>query len=94
MLNHFSQQLIRNIIYDDVFHFRIYSAWRIMDTPTSMSADQLNRLRQALITNKDKNTCRCTSVARWHGNRWSVARDLQPEQGRQIYKCRRGRDWN
>jgi len=70
-----------------------FIAWRIMDTPTTMSAGQLNRLRQALLTNKDKNTCKCTSVARWHGGKWSVARDLQPENGRQIFKCRRGVDW-
>ena len=76
-----------------VFHFRIYSAWRIMDTPTSMSADQLNRLRVALMTNVDKSTCQCTSVARWQDDKWSVARDLQPVNDRQIYKCRKGTDW-
>jgi hypothetical protein len=67
--------------------------WRVHDTPTQMSLDQLNRMKYILLTHVDEE-CKCTSVAKRYtkedGNvDWSVARDLQSSNGNQIYKCTR-----
>lgn len=58
-------------------------AWRVLTEPAYISKKQWNQLRTILFTNKDEN-CKYTSVA----HDFSVARPIQPLQGRDLYKCR------
>ena len=58
-----------------------------------MSVNQLNRLKQALLSNVDGN-CKCKSAAKKNNNNeWSVARDLQSNANRNIHKCK-SNDYN
>ena len=71
----------------------VFRTWRIHDTPTEISLNQLNRIKHILLTNVDENGI-CTSVAKQYTKEngsidWSVARDIQPSEGNQIYKCTR-----
>ncbi len=91
VLLHQSHNLCFSI--DIIFVLDVYRTWRIHDTPTEISLDQLNRIKHILLTNVDENGM-CTSVAQQYTNEngsldWSVARDIQPSEGSQIYKCMR-----
>lgn len=59
-------------------------SWFVMDTPMTISPEQLDQMKTILFTNVDSN---CTPIsAHFNG---SVARPIQESAGRQVWQCTR-----
>jgi len=58
--------------------------WRIIDTPIEISVEQLQQMKKMIMTNRDPNTCKFTSVHNQYG---SFARPLQDSSRLLIHRC-------
>jgi len=58
--------------------------WRIIDTPIELSEEQLQQMKQLIMTNRDPINCKYTSVHNQYG---SFARPLQDSSRLLIHRC-------